>query len=194
MKTSVKLLVGVSSFALSNGAISLEFIDTAKASVTVANSFILSKGATELNFGTIRAVNEDSQTASVVLDPSTGTKGTPTSTGGNALIQNLASGTAAVFEITNAAPSTPLTISLPSTDITLSPTTTSGGPSFTVGTFVAYLPSTGSTYVTDGDLQTDSSGAATFRVGATLTTDSSTSTTAYESDDYEGFYRVEVQY
>ncbi|ADZ89351.1 DUF4402 domain-containing protein [Marinomonas mediterranea] len=168
---------------------------TGNASVTVQNAFNLSE-TTALSFGTIRATGDTAGTETAALQISSdGTSNNPTSTDSTAAaISVITAGNAAVFTIDSAAPSSNLTITLPSSAITLTSTLNDG--LFSIDTFEATItsgPRDGTAY-SAGNLLTDSTGAVTFAVGATLTTGTGATDGAYDDGSYTGTYSITVDY
>jgi len=160
--------------------------DTGDVTATILNSFTLTE-TTSMNFGTMVMLCDTgaASTANIVLDETT-SAGT-ISNNGNALIidVNTAARTRAVYDVTGAAPTTVLNITL-TNPVNLTCPACVGTPSpITLGTLVA---STGATGTTDG------AGALQFGVGATLTTAGTCGANQYEDGVYTGTYDVTVGY
>lgn len=195
---SLKKTIVMAGFAtlLSSNTLALESLNS-DATVIVNNAFTLGETA-EMTFGTIRASADTSgtNTASLTL-PADGAAGSVTAaTPADANIVVISSGTPASFAVTNAAPFTILTLTLPSSAITLA--TPGGTAEFTVDTFNAIIKggqNDGDAYTSGTpNLRTDGSGAVGFNVGATLHTDATTPTTDYLDGTYTGSYQVQVDY
>lgn len=154
---------------------------------TVQNAFTFTEDSA-LNFGTIVAISDPSETASYVVDSGTG-PAAPTTTGGSALIIELTPGAAGNFSISGAAPNTALTIQLPA-NTTMNCGACSGSqPDFDL---TAWEDSEGGTTAVPATTTTDGSGQASFTVGATLST--RTSANPYEDGTYSAAYTVSVNY
>lgn len=178
---------------------------TGNAAVTVSNAFTLAEDS-RLDFGTIRAQvsSADGTTANVVTMtlPANGTNPTVSETTagtGNSVsasINVITAGTPGTFSVSGAAPNSVLNITLPASPFNL--TTTSGGASFEVTVNDAYItsgPNANRTYNASTDpLITDGTGAVTFDVGGTLSTDAAGSATNYRDQEYTGTYTMTVTY
>lgn len=189
------LIAGFSSF-FSSYSIAVETLNS-DATVIVNNAFTLSETA-EMTFGTIRATAHVNgiNTASLTL-PADGTAGAVTAaTPADANIVVINQGTPASFSITDAAPFTTLTLTLPTNAITLA--TPGGDAEFTVDTFNAIIrggQNDGDAYTTGTpNLRTDASGAVNFDVGATLHTDANSAPSDYLDGTYTGTYQIQVDY
>lgn len=172
------LALAVSAFALCAGDAKAEDAGTT-ISATVQNAFTFVEN-TALNFGTFVAIADASDTSNIIVAPGgANTVNNP----GAALIIALSAGVPGSFTVSGAAPSTALTISLP-TSVTLVCGACSGSqPDFVVNTFV---DSGGGTVTTNG------SGGVSFTVGATMNTE--TSATPYEDGTYSAAYTVSANY
>ncbi|SBT17448.1 hypothetical protein MGA5115_01559 [Marinomonas gallaica] len=191
----IYLIAGVTTI-LTGNALAVETLNS-NATVTVNNAFTLAESA-EMTFGTIRASADTTNnvTASLTL-PADGSAGTVTAaTPAASNIVVITGGTPASFAITNAAPFTTLTLTLPSSAIDL--VTPGGDAQFTVDSFNAVVssgPNDGDAYNSGTpNLRTDASGAVSFDVGATLITDATTPGSNYEDGTYTGSYTVQVDY
>ncbi|WP_067214795.1 DUF4402 domain-containing protein [Marinomonas gallaica] len=174
-----------------SSAFALEQVN-GSATVIVQNSFTLQEDS-GLDFGTVRASADTTGTTVATLTLPADGSASSVVQGTNATIQEITPGAAATFSISGAAPSTALTLTLP-TSTTL--TTGGGTASFTVNNFIAEVtsgPSNGSTYAAS-NLITDTAGAVTFSVGADLVTDDGTPSADYLNGTYTGTYQVSVDY
>ncbi|CUB02498.1 DUF4402 domain-containing protein [Marinomonas fungiae] len=195
---SLKKTIVTAGFAtlLSSNALALESLNS-DATVIVNNAFTLAETA-EMTFGSIRATADTTNTATASLTlPADGSAGAVTAgTPADANIVVISAGTPASFAVTNAAPFTTLTLTLPSSAITLA--TAGGTAEFTVDTFNAIIrggQNDGDAYTSGTpNLRTDASGAVSFDVGATLHTDATTPATDYLDGTYTGSYQVQVDY
>tara|TARA_B100001971_G_C18196398_1_gene541734 strand:- start:777 stop:1334 length:558 start_codon:yes stop_codon:yes gene_type:complete len=147
---------------------------------TVQNAFTFTE-TTALTFGTIIAVNDATDTSTIVMN----TAGTPAyNNPGAARLTEVVAGTNGVFDITAAAPSAGIDVTYPAS-VTLSCGTCSGSQEdFTVNTFTDNSVA--------GTVTTDGAGAFTINVGATLTTINSAN--AYEDGAYSGAFTVTANY
>lgn len=168
------------------------------AGVKVQNAFTFTKTA-DLDFGTIRATADTAatETATLVLAANPATAATTASTdAAEAEIAVLAAGSPASFSVSGVSPFA--TLSITGTGITgaISPVTAPAGTAgFTLGTPTYYVL-TGATpnSVATTTIQVDSTGAATFNVGATLTTDATTPASDYIDGDYSGTFTLLLDY
>lgn len=194
MKKTLKYLAVATLPVIASSAFALETVNST-ATVVVQNAFTLTESAA-MTFGTIRATADTAATATASLTlPADGSAGAVTAgTPASANIVIITAGTPASFAVSNAAPSTALTLTLPASAVSL--TTAGGTANFTVDTFVAQItsgPSNGSAYAAS-NLITDAAGAVTFDVGATLHTDATTPASDYLDGTYTGNYTVQVDY
>ena len=190
-------ILGVTFVLAASGVASAATVSST-ATATVQNAFTITED-TELSFGTIRATAEPLGTnvATLVL-AADGSVTTP-APGVNSALTQLLPGSVGQFSISNAAAYTNLTITDPS-DFELTNGTAPGtSPTFDVTTFTYIIrggANDGAAYTgtTTGALQTDATGAVSFDMGATLSTDSDTSSTSYIDADYTGTYNMLVSY
>lgn len=135
-----------------------------------------------LSFGTFAVLNDATDTSTIVIQPDgTNTVNNP----GASRIVALTPGVQGIFDVTAAAPSTALTLTIPTGTIVLNcGACTGSNPDFDVATFTS-TPAVGA-------LTTDGSGNATINVGATLTTQNDPN--PYENGTYQGAYSVTVSY
>ena len=133
-----------------------------------------------LAFGTIVAISDASDTSTLVID----TTGADTfNNPGNARLVRVSGGQQGIFDASNAAPNTQLTLTLPTT-VTLNCAACSGSqPDFLINNF---------TDDAGGAPTTDGTGAVTVNIGATLNTIASAN--AYEDGLYSGAYTVSINY
>lgn len=203
MKNFLKLSSLATLVALS-GNYALAETATGTASVTVSNAFTLAQ-TTPLTFGTIRAqVSSTDGTPNVVTMtlPANGTNpsvaetvaGTGNTT--DASINIITPGTPGTFSVSAAAPNSVLTITFPASAFDL--TTASGGATFSAAINDAYItsgPNANRTYnATTDPLLTDGTGAVTFNVGGTLSTQAGGFATNYRDQTYSGSYTMTVNY
>ncbi len=165
---------------------------TQTASVTVQNAITIDRGD-ELNFGTVFAKADlTGATVATLTVPSDGGTSTSTATSpANSNIVEIVAGFPATFTVSGVAPTTNLTLILPTSPITLSGSNSSA--TFSVDAFEATVTTNTPTAYTQGspNLATDSTGSATFAVGATLST---TDVADYADETYSGTFTVEVVY
>jgi hypothetical protein len=155
--------------------------ETAGTSITatVANAFTLVE-TTPLAFGSLVAINHAVDTSTLVID----TAGIHTyNNPGNARLVQVTAGTQGVFDITGAAPTTALVLTMPAPVTLNCGTCGAGTEDFTVNTFTDNVA---------GAPTTDGAGAVTFNVGATLNTIASAN--AYNDGPYSGLYTITVNY
>ncbi|MCZ2720692.1 DUF4402 domain-containing protein [Marinomonas sp. 15G1-11] len=194
-KTQKHIVIG----SIFLGAASFSMAETVNttATVTVQNAFNLVE-ATPFTVGTIRATADPAgtETATVVI-PADGSAPTAATSGAPAAVSVLTAGTPATYTVDSAAGFTSLTLTLPAAPINLTAAAAPPGtPKFTLGTFTGYItsgPNNGTAYAA-ANLQTDATGAVSFSVGATLTTDAAASTSPYIDGDYTGTFPVIVIY
>lgn len=181
------------------------------ASTTVVNSFSL-VSTTALNFGDVRAIRgtgaalSAGATLKIPADPNDAL--VPSGLVAGAVISSLGGVQRGVFNITGAAPFTELTITFPTSDITLSADPAIVGPGAptlaiddAAGAWTAWIltgPRANTDYV-DGAgtrLITTTAGAVSFQVGATLKTVETGAAAAlsYPDAPYTGSYNLEVVY
>lgn len=173
------------------------------ATVTVQNSFSFSQ-ATALDFGTIRTIVSSADgtpnvvTMTLPADGSNPTIAETTAGTGNtrsASMNVITPGTPGEFTVSNAAPNTRLTITLPGT---FNLTNGSGGPTFLAEVTEALITSgTSANSLYDGTnnfLTTDATGNGSFSVGGTLSTDASGNAQNYQDVAYTGQYTITVDY
>lgn len=189
------LAASISLFAFN--ATALESADV-QASVTVQNAFTFTNDA-GLNFGTIRATADPTGTTTATIVMPANPSADPVATDGtNASIAELVRGERALFSVSGVAPFGTLT--LDSTGITgevNAVTAPPGTPKFTIDTPTFWLLTGGAgtgAAITGGTLQVDATGAATFNMGATLTTDAAATTSAYIDGEYRGTFALTLDY
>lgn len=170
---------------------------TFNAGVTVQNAFTFDSTA-DLDFGTIRAKADTAATdiATLVLAANPATSSTTTASGAGAEISVLVAGTPASFSVSGVSPFATLTIDDTGVTGAISPVTAPAGTAgFTLSTPTYYVL-TGATpnSTATTTIQVDSTGAATFNLGATLTTDATTPTSDYIDGDYSGTFTLILDY
>lgn len=151
------------------------------ASVTVQNTFTVAN-TTPLSFGTVAAVSDTTlgtSQAQIVLQANSGTAAVTQGVGNTARLLSIVAPTPGVINITNAPPSTALTITNGS-QISLTNPADSNAPGFffTPSAVGAGFSST-----------TSATGTLTVNVGGTLTTKQQT-VSAYSDGTYTGTYAV----
>lgn len=187
---------------------------TVNSTVAVDNSIDFQTDGTDLNFGTIRATvdSDGAECVGIVISANPATAETSTLTtdastacpnAGDAVMQTVG-GTVSRpgFTVAGLAAFTVLDITVPDTsasgvEMTLNPAPT-GAPSLLMYDFSAYVssgtPGNVSFSSGAGVINADASGDIAFTMGATLTTDSSTSTLDYQNVGYAGTFDVIVTY
>jgi len=170
---------------------------TFQAGVTVQNAFVLTKDD-DLDFGIIRATADlaGSALATLVLSANPATSPSTTTTDATlAEIAVLTAGTPASFTISGVSPFATLTITDP-TETDISPDAApSGTAGFTLSAPTYYVL-TGATpnSAATTTIQVDSTGEATFNVGATLTTSAIATTADYIDGTYSGTFTLQLDY
>ena len=182
LKTTLKAsAIGAITASLAFGVMDAK-AETAGTNITatVQNAFTFSE-TTALGFGTIIAINDATDTSTIVID----TAGTPTyNNPGAARLTEVSPGQNGVFDISAAAPSADIDVTYPAS-VTLTCGACSGSQEdFTVSTFTDNSVA--------GTVTTDGTGAFTINVGATLTTIASTD--SYEDGLYSGAFTVTANY
>lgn len=161
--------------------------------VEVQNSMTITPD-NQLNFGTIIAIPDAAQTASVTISPTLGTLGTPSTTGAPAyiaVIDNTAQSEAQIT-VTDAAPGATINI-----DIQNVVPPTNGSVAFQLGTWMSSWNAAGALARTPGISWTqtyiDNAGAGSvLDLGATLTTNAAG--TPYTDGAYAGTFDVVFSY
>ncbi|MBM6549637.1 DUF4402 domain-containing protein [Marinomonas ostreistagni] len=179
---------------------------TGTATVMVQNTFTFGQDS-GIDFGTIRAqigsadgTNVNVMTMTLPADGSNPTVAESVSGDSSRLstLNIITPGTPGVFSVSGAAPNTALTITLPASPFTLNSSGGGAGPTFEGAITEAYITSgTFANQLYDGTttfLTTDATGSATFRVGGTLSTDSTGNATNYQDVAYNGQYSITVAY
>ena len=200
MKNKISRIMAISAVSLlaATGVANAETV-TGTTSVTVQNGFDLAE-TTPLSFGTVVAIANsntaaDLATLQVDSDGVTADVATP---GNVASIVPIVAGTPGVFTVTNAAPNTLLTITLPANGTAADLTDPSGtdANTFTLDFFERTIVTSGTAFTAD----TDATGTLAFNVGATLGTTTpaggaaSDATVPYENVTFTGSYTVMVEY
>ncbi|MBQ4836341.1 MULTISPECIES: DUF4402 domain-containing protein [Pseudoalteromonas] len=171
---------------------------TFDAKVKVKNAFQLVKN-NDLDFGTIRAVadNTGTDTASLTIPADTTQTPTVASTNvNNAEIAIISAGSPAQFQISGVVPFATLSITDPvETDVSLAAGSGSGAAGFKLGSFTYYIETgaSNSTPVVGKQIQVNENGEAVFNIGATLSTTTGNSAN-YLDGDYIGTFTLEVSY
>ena len=194
-KIFTKAALAASMAALSFGVIAETA--TFNAGVTVQNAFTFQSTA-DLDFGTIRATADTAatDTATLVLAANPATSSITAASGAGAEIAVLAAGTPASFSVSGVSLFATLTIDATGVSGAISPVTAPAGTAgFTLGTPTYYVltganPNSAATTT----IQVDSTGAATFNMGATLTTDATTPSSDYIDGDYSGTFTLILDY
>ncbi len=170
------------------------------ATVKVQNTVVLTKDS-DLDFGTIRAVADETGAVQSTLTINPEPTASPISTKNDvspAIISIIAQGSPASFTVSDVVPNARLTI----TDPTASELNSDGQglnePNFTVGSWTYFItsgPNINNYYSsTTPNLTADGDGTVSFNIGATLSTASSASSEAYRDTDYTGNFQLEVAY
>jgi len=190
-----KLALGISFTLISSTAFAET--QTFQAGVTVQNAFVLNKTA-DLDFGIIRATADlgGTDTATLVLSANPATSpSTATTNAAAAEIAVLTTGTPAAFSVSGVSPFATLTITDPiETDI--SPDAAPAGTAGFTLSAPTYYVLTGATpnSAATTTIQVDSTGEATFNVGATLTTSAIVTTADYIDGTYSGTFTLQLDY
>ena len=216
LRTTTKLLGVTALLAVTTNALAVESV-TSTATVTVQNSFTFTESSA-IDFGTIRAAASPTGDATngsdteakptedvATLIVASANSATTTTSGTNAIIQELLPAAAGVYTVAGVAPYSNLTITLPAltaaNPIKLTPGSLPPGAAyFWMYGFEATVTSganNNTAYSVDGDLTADLNGDASFTVGATLATSFPTSTVnqgAYQDVAYTGDYIITVDY
>jgi len=190
-----KLALGVSFTLISSSA--LAETQTFQAGVTVQNAFVLTKTA-DLDFGIIRATADlgGADTATLVLSANPATSpSTATSNAAAAEIAVLTAGTPAAFSVSGVSPFATLTITDP-IETEISPDAAPAGTAGFTLSAPTYYVLTGATpnSAATTTIQVDSTGEATFNVGATLTTSAIVTTADYIDGTYSGTFTLQLDY
>ncbi|MFT7356139.1 MAG: hypothetical protein ACI92T_003191 [Pseudoalteromonas distincta] len=206
-KIFTKAALAASMAALSFGAVAVENVSF-NGTVTVQNAFTLTND-TPLNFGTLRA-NADTAAATeatLTLSPNS-TAASVIANGTGATIAELVKGEPATFTVSGVSAFAFLTFNIDDAEgniTSVSPVPTGAAffkvsdPSIRVltgGNANTTLDLTDLT-IPAGQLQVDGTGAATFSLGATLTTSNNTddtTTSDYIDGDYSGTFALTLEY
>ena len=206
-KTLTRVALAASIATFSFGALAVENANF-NATVTVQNAFTLTNDS-DLNFGTIRASADTAgaTSASITVSSNPATSAT-TLNGTDSIIAELVAGSPATFSVSGASAFAYLTFDLTNAtgDITSVSPAPAGTAFFKVSaTSIRVLTCDNANTnldltdltVTAGKLQVDGSGAATFSMGATLTTSNNTgdsTTLDYIDGEYSGTFEVTLEY
>ena len=207
-KLNTKLsLLGAALLATTAGVAHAETV-TVPITVSIDNTIAFTQTGT-LDFGIVRATADNAAATTCVgltmpanpaspLNATLGTSaGTACTTGaGNAVLQNVGgTPTRPEFSVTGLAPFTALTLTLPSSPVTLALNPAPAGASvLELHDFTGYQTS-GTPGAVTTTVTADTSGDIVFNVGATMITDpTATATLAYENTAYEGEFDVTVSY
>lgn len=159
---------------------------TYSAQVTVQNAFTIGE-TTPLNLGTIAAISSNTAgtQATLTLNSGTGVATVVQGSGGSASrILSIVAPTRGQIAVTNAPPSTLLTVSNPGTTYNLSnPAAPAGTPNLV---FTPGYTAVGFNYTTSA------TGALSINVGGTLATEQSAN--SYVDGTYTGTYQVQIAY
>ena len=159
---------------------------TYSAQVTVQNAFTIGE-TTPLNLGTIAAISSNTAgtQATLTLNSGTGVTSVVQGSGGSlSRILAIAPATRGQIAVTNAPPSTLLTVSNPGSTYNLSnPAAPAGTPNLV---FTPGYTAVGFNYTTSA------TGALAINVGGTLATEQSAN--AYVDGTYTGTYQVQISY
>lgn len=174
---------------LSGAAMAQETITNATVDVTLQNSFTLTQ-TTPMEFGTIVMFCDTAANNTTTATLSTAGLFTPGATSGGARVINV-DATApnprspGVFDVTGAAPSTTLTVTLGGLTNLVCGACGGGNPAITLTSL--------SNSSNNGTINTNNTGDATLNVGAVLTT-APTCGTQYLDGLYQGTYDLTVSY
>jgi hypothetical protein len=190
-------------FVLATSTIAMaDQVATGTATVEVLNTFAFS-ATSSLDFGVIRATADSTaagDVATLLMSGDPAATATPGTTVNLAAITVLTEGSPAEFTVSGVANFANLTIVVP---VTATVMTASGLPgtaaNFSVNSFTAWITSGGNTGLYSGTnkLLADNGGAATFNVGATLTTDDAAAAITQGYEDgiaYSGTFDVTIEY
>lgn len=164
-----------------------ESVTGATVNLTVQNSFNLAE-TTAMDFGTLAvfcAVGNNETTTATLSNAGVLATGAPTANGAAVIDIDGANRTQAVFDITGAAPTTPITISRQNITNMTCAACGGGNPLITTTSI--------SDDTTAGDVTTDGNGAATINSGAVLTTLASCAT-QYADGAYQATYDLTATY
>lgn len=176
-------------------------------SVTVKNAITLTLDS-ELSFGTIRAnYNNGSTVATLNLSANPATATVVAQGNSGSTINEIVKGAPAQLSIADAGPFSSIFIQMPATDISLTAAVGGGAPAeFSIPADTWKLRKTSGTaadltFTAANDqatIQVDGAGAATFTVGATLSTDPAVTggkdNYVLDETTYEGTFAVTVSY
>lgn len=203
MKNRISRIMAISTVSLlaASGTVNAETA-TGTTSVTVQNGFDLEE-TTPLSFGTVVAIANSNVTvdpATLTVDSDGVTADTQgVSTSGTASIVPIVAGTPGTFTVSNAAPNTLVTITLPTDGdgLLLEDPSGTDDTDFTIDFFERTIVTSGTAFTAD----TDDTGTLVFNVGATLGTGVAAGGAAgtdasvpYENVTFTGSYTVMVEY
>lgn len=192
-------ILGATFVLVSSNSVFAEQVTTATVTTTVQNAFTLVE-TTPLNFGTVRAVADNTGAANIaILTLSPAGAIVPTAGVANSALTSLGGANAGVFTVSGAASFTNLTVTFPADFTLTNGAAPPGSPVFDVlqadwvGTIVGGA-NDGVTYA-GGNMQTDVTGAVALNVGTQLKTDSAVGTTGqYLDAAYTGTYTMDISY
>ena len=188
--TRTTVATAISLFAFNGAAIeSADFTAT----VEVQNSFDF-EVSNGLSFGTLRTNSDPAETASIIVSPR-GIAAVTSTTGGAAVMSELVAGSPASFTVAGASAFATLNLdsSAVAGPIAYKDSAPPGTPGFVLSAPTFYVITGASpNSVATTTIQVDGNGAATFNMGATLTT--TTSTASYLDGTYEGQFTLTLDY
>ena len=180
---------------------------TIQTTTSVDNTIDFQTDGASLDFGTVRATQDDTVNTCVGITVPANPVSTSTAVlgsdagalcsagAGNDVLQNVGGIiTRPGFTIAGLAAFTTLTLNLPAsgTALALTPAPT-GAPGFTLQDFTAHQTS-GTAGAVTTSIAADAAGGVAFSVGATLVSDGTTAALAYQNVTYDGSFVVEVTF
>lgn len=206
-QNTLKVIVASSLIAGAVSVVAQETV-TSTATVTVSNAFDLVE-TQPITFGTITAIGYNYQSTgnsgtlqARVTIPATGAGATSGTVGAadtdpgdtDSSISILTPGQRGLYDISNAAPFTALTVTLPASTTLSAPSAPPTNGEFILDNFTA-VDTDGNTPITTS-ITTDATGAAQIGLGAQLLTEvpAATGTLTYIDATYEGSYTLTVSY
>jgi hypothetical protein len=210
-QNTLKVLVASSLVAGAVSVVAQESV-TSTASVIVSNAFDFVE-TQPITFGTVTAIGYTNSSSGVAGDirafvtvPADGSAPSASATTGtsdtdpddnDASITLLSAGARGLYDISNAAPFTDLTVTLPTSVAVSAPSAPPSNGQFIMDTFTAVDTSDSSVVASGGTIQTDGTGAAQLGLGARLITPAvaaAPSSLSYIDATYNGTYTITVSY
>ena len=193
MKTLIKSALVASSISAALLTSSAIAKDTARLEVKVEVKNLFSAEAGEpLDFGIIRVQGDAADVATMKIEADPTLTDPEIKNTGDAVINLISTGGAGSINITDAAPNTELTITVPAATTVDSV----GNASFDLKDFEFYVVSGAqpNSEVTNNKFRVDANGAATLSVGATLSTKALSGTDTYGGGVYTSKVDIEIAY